>query len=693
MTMTGNESDARSDDETAVQSNRGGSVNRTNPYARSTAKSKRIQNQANSQNKKAKTDTDAQTDPNDPTVAQQGQDVTMAEVTDPLKKSLQRSLERMNSNRKTVVTVKLRFKPELKYKHYGDTTLRDIENPIIGHLRKFMRQCSDVTGDTAVFRTFTSNKEFDYKHCLKTDAEAEKELLAEKQTQGKFTHVMMLRIVLVSNPHRFKSYLGVWLRNNHTILLDHPYPKKEVETVRIGFIHSKHPTDTYRTDYQEELNIKLNAEVNRLGKIKRMKVILEETGDVDGNIPQIRVINQYISWGRGERRTETRGLVIECLKVDRQYVLRRIPSIFETTQFRFVPFSLAYDRNVEDSATQYHNLLKSHKEHIKTLYTFSILGLKEDEMLKVTPEEPSIKEQLLLGDVILGVEKTPGTYRSGKWNLITTKSQRIEAEKYFDGLMVQKFGDIPRAAGEKVPYRVQVSQVPIEYIDEVLVTERLSSQDTATSTLTSAAASKLKNKMEGMLSKCETTMSFCKNTMETMESNNKKGIQSMQEDWRKERNEFKNFLTTMSEQNDKKFSEIYEFQNQQELINDLVETDLDELRSEVSKLKERMTQAEESTEEIQDLLEAEDSKKPAFTEDDEDSMELASHHNPQGEPEDMRTPKRLRKKTRPLREHSRRYGLAKKTTRSTRRKKVISQGDTEDEEDVPRVIRGRKKLE
>lgn len=684
------------DDATARTDNRDGSVNRTNPYARSDAKSKQIQAQANTQNKKARTsvadhkgnrnDRDAHQPETVPTTTTEG-------TTDPLKKTLARDLERLNSDRKTVITVKLRFKPDLKYKHYGDPVLRPIDNPIIGHLRKFMRQCSEVTGDTAVFQTFTTNREFDYKHCLRTDEEARKELLADKQQQGKYTHVMMLKIILVSNPFRFKSYLGNWLRTNNTVLLDYSYPKKEVETVRIGYIHSKHLIDTYRTDYQEELNVKLNAEVNKASKPERMKTILEETGDVEGNILQIRIINQYISWGRGERKTETRGLVIECLKVDRQYVLKRIPAIFETTQFRFVPFSLAYDRNVPDSATQYHNLLKSHKAFIKKLYTFSILGLKEKEMTELTPEDVSIRKQLLLGDVILGVEKTPGTFRSGKWNIITTKPQRAEAEKYFDGIMMQRLGNRKEslADGVKIPYRAQVSQVPIEYIEEVLVTDQSSTLDTNISALTSNAASKLEGKMEGMLSKCESTMQYCQSTIKGMESLSQAGIKNMQEDWRKERNKFKQFLTDMSEKQDKKFSELYKFQQEQEIVNDLVDSELDQLGHEVTKLKDRVTQIEDITEDLHEhLMDGYAPKPPAFTEDD-DSMHTASHNNPQGASEDWAS-KRLRTKTRSPREHSRRYSLAKLPKKARRsRKKQVSQEDSED--DLPRTIRKKKQME
>lgn len=695
MTMTGGDSDGDRDDATTRTDNRAGSVNHTNPYARTTAKSKQIQAQAEkNKTKKARTDEggavfDQPMTTGDDTATTQ----TKTDVDDPLLQTLERDLDRLNSDRKVVLTMKLRFKPELKYKHYGDTTLRDIENPIVGHLRKFMKQSLEVTGDTVIFRTFTSNCEFDYKHCLRTDEEARKELLAEKKQHQKYTHVMMLRVVLVSNPFRFKSYLNSWLRTNNTIILDHPYPKKEVETVRIGYIHSKHPTDTYRTDYQDKLNTKLNAELNKKDKAERLKIILDETGDVEGNSPQIRIINQYISWGRGDRKVETRGLVVECLKVDRQFVLKRIPHVFKGTQVRFVPFSLPYDRNVTDAANQYMTLLKQHKKYINTLYTFPVLGLTEVMMTQVTPEETSIKDQLLLGDLIVGVEKTPGTHWVGKWNLITTKRQHTEAEKYFDGLMIQRFGHLKPPPGEekRIPFRAQMPQVPIEYIDEVLVTD---TPRTAASTLSSKDASKMESKMEGILTKCEATMTSCKTTIKTIETNSKNGIKSMQDDWRKERNEFKKFLNDMSEQQNQKFSELYEFKNQQEIVNDLVESEIDQLRHEVSQLKGRVTQNENATEELQEhLLEAHEPSKPAFTEEDDESMDLSSHHNPQGASEDWAM-KRLRKRTTKPREHSHRYGLAKlrKSTR-TARKKIVSQEDSDEDSDILPKTRKKKQLE
>lgn len=95
---------------------------------------------------------------------------------------------------RTFLTLKLRFTPELEYRHYGASNLRKHDNPVIMHLRKFMQRCIDVTGKDIVFKTFTSEKEFDYAYCLKDDKAAAEELLAHPVEKQRHTHEMLVKL-------------------------------------------------------------------------------------------------------------------------------------------------------------------------------------------------------------------------------------------------------------------------------------------------------------------------------------------------------------------------------------------------------------------------------------------------------------------------------------------------------------------
>lgn len=124
---------------------------------------------------------------------------------DPLPNIIKNFVERDILGKRTVLTVKLRFTPALTQKHYGLSEHRPLDNPLLSHLRKIMKACSDVTGDTILFKTFTSNKEFDFKHCLANDKELANELLAQEEDHKEFSHVMMLRFELVSRVSVFRS--------------------------------------------------------------------------------------------------------------------------------------------------------------------------------------------------------------------------------------------------------------------------------------------------------------------------------------------------------------------------------------------------------------------------------------------------------------------------------------------------------
>lgn len=489
-------------------------------------------------------------------------------------------LDRENTSKKTAMTIKLRFKPVTQLRIHGTNKAKEIENPMIAHLRKFMTECLEITGHTAVFRTFTSGKEFDYKHSLNSDKQAEQELLAAKQTFQRFTHVMMIRLELVTRVSQFKKDITPWARKNDSLVIEHMYPKKAIETVRIGFIHSKHPVDTYRTDYQEELNIKLNADINKMTKPERLKVIEEETGDVEGTIPRVRVINHYLSWVFQRQKIETRGLVIECLKVDKRYVIKRLQKVFDgKNRYNFVPFSFPFTRSRMNGGEQYFNLLRSHKKAIENLLTLPVIGLTIEQMTAVTPENVSIREELLANDSIEAVERTPGTTKIGKWHIITQKQSRQRAEKVFDELIKQRFKtEIENNQAFKIPFRAQID-TPFEYVDNV-IKEQATAGD-MDGTVSTISTAQLENRMDGIVIKCDDTVAKCTAMLDKIDNRNKDYMDKMKEEFNQERTEFKNFLTDMMKRNDAKFTELYEFKNQQEFVNHQIEADLGLLKREV----------------------------------------------------------------------------------------------------------------
>lgn len=559
------------------------------------------------------------------------------------------------------MTIKLRFKPVTQLIIHGTNKMKPIDNPIIAHLRKFMMQCQEITGHTIVFRTFTSGKEFDYKHCLSSDKEATNELLANPQNHQKFTHVLMIRLELITRVSQFKNDMAPWARKNDTLIIEHAYPKKSIETVRIGFIHSKHPVDTYRTDYQEELNIKLNADVNKMSKPERLRVIEEETGDVEGTVPYIRLINHYLSWVYQWTKIETRGLVIECLKVDNKYVIKRLQSLFGPgSQYDFVPFSLPFSRNVMNAGQKYFDLIKSHKAAVENLITLPIIGLDISQMTTVTLEEVSIREELLADDSIEAVERTPGTMKIGKWHIITRRQSRVRAEKVFDDLMQRRFAKGKASdPGFRFPFRAQI-ELPSEYIDTVLEKQKPPTTDGSVSTMTNAH---LESRMDGLVAKCDSTVTKCTALINKIDDRNQKYLENMQQDFNKERDEFKNYLTEMMVKNDKKFTELYEFKNQQEFVNYQMETDLGLLKREVRHMQERATCKENEHEawkhqisqQVEDLQ---------STDDEEYDDESIRSQNPQGDDGARMTRSTTARK---IKTHSARYHLSK--TKAQKKKK------------------------
>lgn len=494
---------------------------------------------------------------------------------------------------RTMVMLKLRFTPDLEYKHYGASTMRKHTDPVIMHLRKFMQRCIDVTNRDIVFKTFTSEKEFDYGTGLKNDKEAAEELLAHQVEKQRHSHEMLIKLELGIPIQQFKNGMYPWMKANSTFMIEHPYAKKQIETTRIGFIRSKHPTDTFRLDYQNELNANLSREFEDKDDEEVKDILMQETGD-DSDFPTIRIITQFISWDTGDIRLETRGLVLECLKSDKKFILGRVESLFPTdSPYRFIPFSMPYDRNLPKASEIYATIIRHHMTDLESQFTFPIIGISEDNMHRETSSGMSMKEMLEQDPSILSVEKTPGTKGIGKWNIITTRDERKEAEQHFDETlkMASATMDMEDKIG-KAPFRVDLSPIPDDYMNNVINSSMKGKSHTGGSTMSSITSDETMNsiesRFENIANKCENTIEKCGTTVKKIEEDQKTHWLSIQQEFKDERNEFKAFLQKFQQENNEKFTELFEFKKDQEIENTQVQLEMATLRSEISHIRRQM---------------------------------------------------------------------------------------------------------
>lgn len=165
-------------------------------------------------------------------------------------------------------------------------------------------------------------------------------------------------------------------------------------------------------------------------------------------------------------------------------------------------------------------------------------------MNAVTKMNPSIKKQLLLGDIIVGVERTPGTEKIGKWNLITTKKDRQEAKRYFDLIIEIKFNE-GNDPDKKKPYRAQLSALPQDYLKD-MVDLTQDESDNNSSSINKDKLQEYKDKMESIVNKCETTRTECTVTMQKMDTRYTENIKNIKEGMAEEHKEFRQFLEVLS---------------------------------------------------------------------------------------------------------------------------------------------------
>lgn len=502
---------------------------------------------------------------------------------------------------RNTITLKLRFTPDTEYKHYGLSTPRKHDNPIIMHFRKFMQRCINVAGKDIVFKTFTTEKEFNYAACLKNDREAAEELLAHQVEKQRHTHELLIKLEIGILFQQFKNGMYPWMRSNSTFMIDHPYSKKQIETTRIGFIRSKHPNDTFRLDYQNELNTYLLKEFENKEDDEVKDILMKETGD-DSKFPTIRVITQFISCDTGDFRLETRGLVIECLKSDRKFILRRVEKLFPTdSPYRFIPFNMPYNKNIQRAPEVYASIIHHHMTGLENQFTFPIIRVSDDNMHRETSAGISIKDLLEQDPSILSVERTPGTKGIGKWNIITTRENRADAEKHFDESIkvAQITMDLEDKIG-KMPFRVDISPISDEYMKNVInasVKAKSYSNGSMTSSITSdETMSSIESRFENIETKCKTTIKNCGVTVKQMEEQHLSHWDKIKEDFKQERNEFKEFLQSFQKENNEKFKTLFEFKQQQDTENIQVQLEMATLRSEISQIRRQMKADRSKTE-------------------------------------------------------------------------------------------------
>lgn len=466
-----------------------------------------------------------------------------------LKKTSERNKnkDQKEETSRTFLTLKLRFILEKEYRHYGSSNLRTHDNPIIMHLRKFMQRCLDVTGKAIVFCTFTLEKEFDYAYCLKDNKAAAEELLAHQVEEQRHPHKMLIKLEIGIPLPQFKSGMYPWMKANSTFMIEHPYAKKQIETVRIGFIRSKHPIDTFRLDYQQELNAKLLSEFTDVDEEETKDTLMKETGK-DSEFPRVQVITQFISWETNETRLETRGLVLECLKSDRKFVLRRMENLFPTdSPFRFIPFSMPYSKNIQKASDIYAAIIRHHMTDLESQFTFPVIGILEENMHRETSAGVSMKELLEQDQSILSVEKTPSTKGIGKWNIITTRNKRGNAKRHVDDIL--KLAAITIDLEDKIgkySFRVDILPITETYMKSVInasIKDKRITSGSITSSITSEdTMQSIKSQFKNIPTKCEDTIKNCGMTVKKMEEEHLTHWQNIKQEFQEERNEFKAFL-------------------------------------------------------------------------------------------------------------------------------------------------------
>lgn len=131
------------------------------------------------------------------------------------------------------------------------------------------------------------------------------------------------------------------------------------------------------------------------------------------------------------------------------------------------------------------------------------------------------------------------------------KGIKAEVEKFFDNLIHWRFvKQIKEDEVFKKPFWAQVT-ILIDYIDRVLEEQFMKSNSTGT--ISAMTLSQLKNRMDGIVAKCDNTVTKCTNMLEKINKRNKNHFDKVNEEFNNEQNDFRDFSTMMMEKNDKKF--------------------------------------------------------------------------------------------------------------------------------------------
>lgn len=104
-------------------------------------------------------------------------------------------------------------------------------------------------------------------------------------------------------------------------------------------------------------------------------------------------------------------------------------------KYLFIPFNIQSDKNIPNAQKVFHDAIINHREMIDNTYCFTLLNVPNEFMNEIKVDNKTMMKHLAEHPSIDSVERTPGTQKSGKWTIISTKARRDAAEQGTDKII------------------------------------------------------------------------------------------------------------------------------------------------------------------------------------------------------------------------------------------------------------------
>lgn len=268
------------------------------------------------------------------------------------------------------------------------------------------------------------------------------EIIIEARENGNritVCHAIRTRATISDTKFKLGTNLLSYLRQHDISLTQDQFNRQRISSV--GFFIGLHPDMTHRIFYRDHLKTIINDKVDLTQQILHDLL----PNDIQNNsntvaVPDFELIVSNINYGSDDDRISTRAIdVLVATPYARllKAILAEIDFSTIHNDTRFIGRGYMH----MNSGAEYRDALAYQNNYINKTICFSITGLAIAAYnTKVTfNETPALLADILASHpAITNIYPTTETEEKGKWLILTTREQYIEATKIFDDY-IQKF--------------------------------------------------------------------------------------------------------------------------------------------------------------------------------------------------------------------------------------------------------------